>query len=56
MSSNVSADFQIDMAETYTKFFNIEFEPFSLDRILEERKDSTGFFYQLSFKKDFRKK
>lgn len=53
MSSNVSADFHIDMAETYTKFFNIEFEPFSLDRILEERKDSTGFFLSTVFQKRF---
>jgi len=41
------------MAETYTKYFNLEFEPFSLERILEERQDSSGFFLSTVFQKRF---
>lgn len=41
------------MAEIYTKFFNLDFEPFALERILEERKESTGFFLSTVFQKRF---
>lgn len=42
-----------DMAETYTKFFNLEFEPFDLERIFEARNESTGFFLSTVFQKRF---
>ncbi|MDF3818538.1 hypothetical protein P3G55_01425 [Leptospira sp. 96542] len=41
------------MAETYTKYFNLEFESFTMERIFEERKDSTGFFLSTVFQKRF---
>ncbi|GBF51589.1 hypothetical protein LPTSP4_31270 [Leptospira ryugenii] len=41
------------MADTYTKYFNVEFDPFDMDHILQERKDSTGFFLATVFQKRF---
>ncbi|TGN17201.1 hypothetical protein [Leptospira idonii] len=41
------------MAETYTKYFNLDFEPFDMERIFEERKDSSGFFLSTVFQKRF---
>ncbi len=41
------------MAETYSKYFNLEFEPFDLERIFHERNESTGFFLATVFQKRF---
>jgi|GEM_PF-2311711 len=41
------------MAESYQKYFYLEFEPFRLERILEERGESTGFFLSTVFQKRF---
>ncbi|MCZ8156691.1 MAG: hypothetical protein O9264_11260 [Leptospira sp.] len=41
------------MADTYNKFFNLEFEPFELDRIYSERNESSGFFLSTVFQKRF---
>jgi hypothetical protein len=41
------------MADTYNKFFNLEFEPFDMDRIIADRNESTGFFLATVFQKRF---
>jgi|JI10StandDraft_1071094.scaffolds.fasta_scaffold247472_2 hypothetical protein len=41
------------MAETYSKYFNLEFEPFDLERIFTDRNDSAGFFLATVFQKRF---
>ncbi|MDZ4724571.1 MAG: hypothetical protein SH817_00330 [Leptospira sp.] len=41
------------MADTYSKYFNLEFEPFELERIIADRNDSTGFFLATVFQKRF---
>jgi hypothetical protein len=41
------------MAETYSKYFNLEFEPFEMERIFADRNDSTGFFLATVFQKRF---
>lgn len=41
------------MAESYSKYFNLEFESFSLEQVLAARQESTGFFLSTVFQKRF---
>ncbi len=41
------------MAESYSKYFNLEFESFSLEQVLAARQESSGFFLSTVFQKRF---